>query len=206
MNRSLHLSPIAGFLMAQGNEPVTGAAAAAAPAAPTGNGVTASGEPRKRAPATNKLDIARGRLPLLFVHSIRFKETATNAETAKKYATSVGKVFDIKKGRNFAYITEGYKPTAEDQKAAQTWAAEAAKHGGDKGGLEDVVASYKLATPEEAAKQNAEITAARSKNTPNAGAGKPADSTAAAGQGAAGNAAAGTAAKATPDAKKALVS
>jgi hypothetical protein len=156
----LMLAAVAG-LFAQ--EPTSGSAAASTPAPAGDKGTTQAGEPRKRAPATNKLDIARGRLPLLFVHSIRFKEQGTNAEIAKKYATSVGKVFDIKKGRNFDYIKDGFKPTAEDVANAQKWAAEAAKHGGDQGGLGDVVAAYKVATPEEAKAQSEAITAARSK-------------------------------------------
>lgn len=201
------------FLMAQ--EPTSGAAAAATPStpapgatpAPAGDkGQTADGQPRRRAPKTNLLNIARGRLPLLFVHAIRFKETAgTNAEIAKKYATSVGKVFDIKKGRNFEYVTEAFKPSAEDVKAAQAWIVEAEKFGGDKGGLGDMVASYKVATPEEAKAQSDAITAARSK-----GGNKAQGNTAAPTTGAQASAPAGQAKPAgqpaTADQKKSLVS
>ena len=85
---------------------VVGTAATAATAA-TGDAVK-----KTRAPKTNLLDIARGRLPLLFVHAIRFTEDAavTTAALAKKYGTSVGKVFDIRKGRQ-----------AHQGPAAQAW-------------------------------------------------------------------------------------
>lgn len=163
MKRKFLTPGVMAVLLAQ--EPVTGQSAAAVP--PAGaqqpGAAPAEGTVKKRAPKTNLLDIARGRLPLMFVHSIRFKETAGNAETAKKYATSVGKVFDIKKGRNFGYVNDTFKPTQEDIAAAQKWADEASKHGGDKGALGDVIASYTPATADEAKAQAAAITAARSK-------------------------------------------
>jgi hypothetical protein len=85
---------------------------------------TAEATERKRAAAANFLPIVRGRLPLIFVHAIRF-DAALNAmgnkDLATKFGTSVGKIFDIKKGRNFSYIDAAYMPTADDIAAGKAW-------------------------------------------------------------------------------------
>lgn len=61
--------------------------------------------------------IIRGRIPLAVVFLIRFVDSdKASKELAEKYATTVGKVDDIKKNRNFAYVTEDVRFT-EDQKA-----------------------------------------------------------------------------------------
>lgn len=152
----------------------------------TAEGLAAAGEsgeamdaPRKRAPAANFLPIVNGRLPLIFVHNIRFNEAGTaNSELAKRYATSVGKVFDIKKGRNFAYVTEDFKPTQGDIDAANNWiaqiGAENVKHGvkvdtGDVEHLNTIVSNYiarGLATAEEAAAFAASRTTTRAPRKP----------------------------------------
>jgi hypothetical protein len=85
----------------------------------------AAGEARKRAAASNFLAIVRGRLPLIFVHAIRFDEVVSkmgNKDAAAKFGTSVGKVFDIRKGRNFSYVDQGFKPNADDVAQAKSWA------------------------------------------------------------------------------------
>jgi hypothetical protein len=134
----------------------------------------AAAEARKRAPAANFLPIVRGRLPLIFVHAIRFNAVLNamgNKDLATKFGTSVGKVFDIKKGRNFSYVTAGFKPTAEDVAAAEAWIAQVGGQNskglsaaGDKSVLQSTLDEYKgkgLATPEEAAKQATARTATR---------------------------------------------
>ena len=134
----------------------------------------AAAETRKRAAAANFLPIVRGRLPLVFVHAVRFDPTINamgNKDAASKFATSVGKIFDIKKGRNFAYVDESYKPSAEDLAAAQAWidqvGAENAKGLsalGDKTLMTAVLEQYKaggLATAEDIAKLTALRGAAR---------------------------------------------
>jgi|ERR1700756_136634 len=118
----------------------------------------------KRAAASNFLSIVRGRLPLIFVHALRFDKTLlamSNKDAASKFATSVGKVFDIRKNRNFSYVGEAFKPTAEDVTAAQGWVdavgaenAKGLKAVGDKTLMQNVLDTYKaagLATAEEAA-------------------------------------------------------
>lgn len=140
--------------------------AGADPAA--GAGAPTETSERKRAPASNFLPIVRGRLPLIFVHAIRFDEAVAKMGTkdvATKFATSVGKVFDIRKGRNFAYVNAGWKPTAEDIGAAESWMnqvgapnAKGISAAGDKSVMDTVLKAYKgrgLASVAEAAAQAA---------------------------------------------------
>lgn len=129
------------------------------------SGSAGGAAPRKRGPKVNLLDIQRGRIPLALVAAIRFQEPAdkSNKELANKYGTSVGKVFDIRKGRNFGYVTESYKPSQDDIKAAEAWAKGAAQHGGDEAAIMAMVDKLGVATEEEAKAQAATITAARSK-------------------------------------------
>jgi hypothetical protein len=131
----------------------------------SGGSTEGSTEKRKRAPKTNLLDIVRGRMPLPLVAAIRFvvKSDVSNAEVAKIFGTSVGKVFDIRKGRNFEYVTKDYKPGESDLAEAKKWAAEAMKHGGDEAKILAAVEQLGTASPEEAKAQAEKITAARSK-------------------------------------------
>lgn len=167
------------------------APAPAAGSAPDSN--VAGAEKPKRAPKNpeNKLDIINGRLPLALVYAIRFKEVGKpTGETAKKYGTSVGKVFDIVKGRNFGYVTEGYKPSADEVAAANAWcdAGKTAKGktlkeaGGDPDGIKSIVAAMGVATAEEVAARNWQV---RTVGQPAAAGTAPVAPAAAAGKGAA---------------------
>lgn len=133
---------------------------------------------RKRAAAANFLPIVRGRLPLLFVHALRFDAVLlalSTKDAATKFGTSVGKVFDIRKGRNFAYITADFKPSAEDISAAEAWIAQVGganakglTASGDKSVMQTTLDSYKergLASVEESAKFAATRTSTRAKST-----------------------------------------
>lgn len=168
------------------------------PVAETAAGTEAAAE-RKRAAPSNFLPIVRGRLPLVFVHAVRF-DTVLNAmankDLATKLATSVGKVFDIKKGRNFGYVDAGYKPTQDDLAAADSWIAQVGaenakgqKAVGDTELMQRVVDEYKargLASAEEAAALSAARGAARKKAEPKAeGAGSTATAETVSGAGAA---------------------
>ncbi len=151
----------------QSNTPMAAAEAVAstgAPAAttevPTSNVVEAGKKPRAPKNPENKLDIINGRLPLPLVFVIRFKEaTGQNGALAKKFGTSIGKVFDIQKNRNFDYVTAAYKPSAEEVKAANDWCdtGKTAKGktlkeaGGDPDAIKVAVAALGVATPEEVA-------------------------------------------------------
>lgn len=83
-------------------------------------------------------NIVRGTLPKALVFLIRFNEKdAKEADTAKKYGTTSGKVADILKGRNFAYIDEDFKPTQEDKDAGLKWLKQVPNY--DTVGTDDVV-------------------------------------------------------------------
>lgn len=57
-------------------------------------------------------DIIKGRMPAAVVHLLRFgyKDLSTK-DAAAKFGTTVGKVDDVKKNRNFAYVVEDTKFT-----------------------------------------------------------------------------------------------
>jgi hypothetical protein len=164
--KSFHkFAPLAILMAAAETSASTGGAAA--DAAPTGavpESNTADAAPKAtRAPKdpAKILDIINGRMPLPLVYCIRFKEgaAAKAAELAKKYGTSVGKVFDIRKGSNFGYITEAYKPSVEELKAARdfittgtsTKGKTLAELGGNPTEIEAHLAGLTVATPEEVA-------------------------------------------------------
>ena len=64
--------------------------------------------------------IIRGRISLAIVYLIRFVEPAEagTKALAEKYGTTVGKIDDIRKNRNFAYVTEDVRFTEEQIKEA----------------------------------------------------------------------------------------
>lgn len=152
----------------------TDAAATAETTAGAPGETPAAAEARKRAAASNFLPIVRGRLPLLFVHAIRFDKVLNamgNKDLASAFATSVGKVFDIKKGRNFGYVNAEFKPSAEDIAAAENWIAQIGAQNakglsaqGNKQLLQNTLDEYKargLASAEEVAALSAARTASR---------------------------------------------
>lgn len=68
---------------------------------------------------TPKVEIIRGRMPVAIVALIRFNEEETSTSAcAAKYRTTVGKVDDIRKGRNFGYVDGDFVPTQEQADAA----------------------------------------------------------------------------------------
>lgn len=72
---------------------------------------------------TPKVEIIRGRMPVAIVAQIRFAEgDATTSAVAAKYRTTVGKVDDIRKNRNFGYVDAEFKPTADQLAAAKAYA------------------------------------------------------------------------------------
>ena len=120
-------------------------------------------ETKVRAPKdpSKALDILNGRMPLPIVFAIRFQEDAgaKNSDLAKKYGTSVGKVFDIRKGSNFSYIDNNYKPSAEELAAARahittgtsTKGSDLKTLGGNPEAIEAFLAAQTVATPDEVA-------------------------------------------------------
>lgn len=71
------------------------------------------------APKAPAIEIIRGRMPLPMVFTIRFLHPdASDGELAALYRTTAGKVTDIRKRSNFAYVSENYKFTEEQMAAA----------------------------------------------------------------------------------------
>jgi hypothetical protein len=113
-------------------------------------------------------DIIRGRMPIAVVAQVRFganKDGAVKA-LATLYGTTVGKIDDIKKNRNFAYVTDAFKPTAAQKAEGIAWLQ---KHVAfDKGAVDALIVELEKAeepTAEEAAAFSAVKTAARGQNT-----------------------------------------
>jgi len=69
------------------------------------------------------LEIIRGRMPIAIVNLVRHgdNKAKTVAEKAKLFGTTVGKVDDIVKSRNFAYVKEDFKPSQEQVDAGIAW-------------------------------------------------------------------------------------
>ncbi len=94
-----------------------------------------------------KVEIIRGRMPLAIVAMIKFSEPdLSDGACAAKYRTTNGKVSDIRKDRNFGYITDKFVPSADDIAKAVEYA----------GNLEDktvgvALGAMKPATEEQAA-------------------------------------------------------
>lgn len=63
-------------------------------------------------------EIIRGRMPVAVVALARFGSlsSVSTREAADAFGTTVGKIDDIRKNRNFAYVTSEFAPT-EQQKA-----------------------------------------------------------------------------------------
>jgi len=69
------------------------------------------------------VEIIRGRMPVVVVALIRFGDNRnkTTKELATLFGTTVGKIDDIKKSRNFAYVTATFRPTAAQKTEGIEW-------------------------------------------------------------------------------------
>lgn len=69
------------------------------------------------------VEIIRGRMPVAVVYLARFgdKKGESTKVKAVKFGTTVGKIDDIAKGRNFSYVTDSFRPTAEQKTVALEW-------------------------------------------------------------------------------------
>lgn len=104
-------------------------------------------------------EIIRGRMPVAVVALARFgsmKDGATKA-VAEAFGTTVGKIDDIKKNRNFAYVDASFKPTAQQKADGIAWLE---RHPTGAAGL---IAELK-AVPEASAEEAAAFEATRSAN------------------------------------------
>lgn len=104
--------------------------------------------------------IINGRMPVAVVAQIRFgnnKGDATKA-LADMYGTTVGKIDDIKKNRNFAYVDASFKPTAAMKEEGVAWLQRHPKYST---GSVDAVINELESTPEAAEEDAAAFAAAR---------------------------------------------
>lgn len=113
---------------------------------------------------TPKKAIIHGRMPIAVVFLARFGNTKGEATKtqADLFGTTVGKIDDIKKNRNFAYVTETFKPTQEQKESGITWLKSHPYY--DAAGTDKLVTeldSVPVATVEEAAAFEAIRVAAR---------------------------------------------
>lgn len=113
-------------------------------------------------------NIIQGRMPVAVVHLLRFgsMKAGTTKDVAAKAGTTVGKVDDIKKNRNFAYVVESTKFTEAQVAEGIEWLKRHPKY--DESGVDSLVLeldSYERATAEEATAFDAARTAARGQPT-----------------------------------------
>ncbi len=69
-------------------------------------------------------EIIRGRMPVAVVALARFNPLVTALGTkaaADLLGTTVGKVDDIRKNRNFAYVNDQFRPTAAQKADGKAW-------------------------------------------------------------------------------------
>ena len=113
-------------------------------------------------------NIIQGRMPVAVVHLLRFGNSKGGAtkELAVKFGTTVGKVDDVKKNRNFAYVVEDTRFTQAQIDEGCEWLKRHPKY--DESGADALVVElegYTIATDEEAKAFEAARTAARGQPT-----------------------------------------
>ena len=113
-------------------------------------------------------NIIQGRMPVAVVHLLRFGNSKGGAtkDLAAKFGTTVGKVDDVKKNRNFAYVVEETRFTQAQIDEGCEWLKRHPKY--DESGADALVVElegYTVATDEEAKAFEAARTAARGQPT-----------------------------------------
>ena len=109
-------------------------------------------------------NIINGRMPVAVVAQIRFGNNKGDStkELAAMYGTTVGKIDDIKKNRNFAYVGADFKPTQEQIDQGLEWLKRHPKWStGDVDKVITELENTSVATAEEAAKFEADRIGAR---------------------------------------------
>ena len=109
-------------------------------------------------------NIINGRMPVAVVAQIRFGNNKGDStkELAAMYGTTVGKIDDIKKKRNFAYVGADFKPTQEQIDQGLEWLQRHPKWStGEVDKIIQELETTPVATAEEAAKFEAVRVAAR---------------------------------------------
>lgn len=113
-------------------------------------------------------NIIQGRMPVAVVHLMRFGSNKGGAtkDLAVKFGTTVGKVDDVKKNRNFAYVVEDTKFTRAQIDEGIEWLKRHPKY--DDAGVDALVVeldNYEVASEEESKAFEAARTAARGQPT-----------------------------------------
>lgn len=114
-----------------------------------------------------KAEIIRGRMPVVVVFLARFgdQKNESTKDLANMFGTTVGKIDDIKKGRNFGYVKADFKPTAQQKQDGIEWLQ---RHPGfDDGKVDKLInelEGLEIATDEEAAAFATARTEARGQN------------------------------------------
>jgi hypothetical protein len=70
------------------------------------------------------VEIVRGRMPVVVVYDLRFNPKNVDlsvGQLAVKYGTTVGKVVDVQKSYNFAYVLKEFAPTKAQKEEGITW-------------------------------------------------------------------------------------
>lgn len=116
----------------------------------------------------NNPNIIQGRMPVAVVHLARFgsNKAGSTKDNAAKFGTTVGKIDDVKKNRNFAYVTEETKFTQAQIDEGIAWLKRHPKY--DEAGVDALVVElegYPIASDEEAKAFDAARTAARGQPT-----------------------------------------
>lgn len=113
-------------------------------------------------------NIIQGRMPVAVVHLLRFgsMKAGSTKEIASKFGTTVGKVDDVRKNRNFAYVTEDVAFTQVQMDEGIEWLKRHPKY--DEANTDDLVnelSAYEVATEEQATAFEAARVAARGQPT-----------------------------------------
>lgn len=105
-------------------------------------------------------EIIRGRMPVVVVYLARFGALASVAtrEAADAFGTTVGKIDDIRKNRNFAYVTADFVPTEQQKADGVEWLN---RHPSGASDLVAELSSLSTASEEQAAAFEAARSAAR---------------------------------------------
>lgn len=133
--------------------------------------------PAAETKAAAPVEIIRGRMPVAVVYMARYgnKKGESTKIKADKFGTTVGKIDDIAKGRNFAYVTEAFRPTQEQKDQALEWLKRHPHYDGQNvDELVNELEAIPVATTEEAAAFEAARVAARGQ-TPKTKTGETAD-------------------------------
>lgn len=95
-------------------------------------------------------EIIRGRMPVAIVYLVHFltNHIETNGAKAKAFGTTIGKIDDIMKGRNFGYVTEDFRPTEAQKAEGIAWLG---RHPEGAPELIELLEGVEVATDEQAA-------------------------------------------------------